>query len=296
MASTGRVPATRIILAIMLVVDCTLTAVLTRPAAAAGTPLREVDWAAVLLNDPTITAELKNRGGLDVIHVQVPMPDGYPLEGDVLSHGGINYGDLDGDGADEAVIHVFGGPSAKSFGFMLYHEDSPAPRRILVRTGLDVGADIQDGHLLITDARFNGFEHPCCPSADMVTSAALDGDQLVPLSTEIRPRNVQPDTVEAFYQALSERKYEDAYQFLSPSFQANNPFESWKATYANTEKLLARTGSGATPTEVAVALISTERQADGSLITHEYRGTWSVIWNPEKTRWLLDEATIEQVT
>jgi len=289
------VPAASAALAAVLVVACVLVTPQAHPAAAAGTPLREVDWDVVLLNDPTITAEVKKLGGLDVVHVQIPLPDGLPLEGDVID-GGIKYGDLDGDGDDEAVVHVFGGPSAISWGFMLYHEDTPAPRRILVRAGLEIGADIQDGHLVITDARFHGFERPCCPSADIITTAALNGDQLVPLSTEIRPRNNQPDTVEEYYYKLSQRKYEDAYGFLSPSFQANNPFESWRAGYANTEKLMARTGRGATPTEVGVALTSTERQSDGSLVTHEYRGTWSVIWSDAKTQWLLDDAKIEQVS
>src|SRR4051794_29284275 len=104
----GRVPLVALALAALLTVVIALSASNPGPVAAAGTPLREVDWDAVLLNDPTISAQVRKLGGLSTVHVSVPMLDGYPLEGDVISSG-INYGDLDGDGDDEAVVHVFGG-------------------------------------------------------------------------------------------------------------------------------------------------------------------------------------------
>ena len=58
------------------------------------------------------------------------------------------------------------------------------------------------------------------------TIDALNGDALVTLTTEVRPYDNQEPTVQAFYEALSDKHYEDAYAFLSPAFKANNPFDS----------------------------------------------------------------------
>src|SRR6266545_4330839 len=141
------------------------------------------------MNDPTITAEpMRSKELYGDVHVRISMPDGHDLEGDVPFHD-IKYGDLDGDGADEAVVYVIGGPSASVFAFMLYHEDTPAPRRMLLQTGFRVGARIEDGHLILNEPNFVGFEYNCCPSAETTKVEQWDGSQLVVLSEEVEPKN-----------------------------------------------------------------------------------------------------------
>ena len=67
------------------------------------------------------------------------------------------------------------------------------------------------------------------------------------LATETEPNDVQEPTVWSFYQAISERRYEDAYEFFSPAFKAANPFDRWKDGYATTQSIEVETAPGATP-------------------------------------------------
>jgi hypothetical protein len=285
-------PVVTVLLAVMLA----LVAGPDRPARAAGTPLREVDWPSVFANDPTMTVVPPRRATDNTpgLHVVVPLPDGHDLDGYVLRDT-IVYGDLDGDGADEAAIYVFGGASFHSWGFLLYHEDTPAPKRILVQTGDRVSANIEDGHLIVSEDHFVGFEDACCGSATTHTTTSLNGDVLVPLSISVEPHDVHRPTVEAFYRALSEGAYQDAYDFLSPAFQADNPFEQWRAGVANTQDFTVKTSQGATPIDVQIDLTTTDK-APGDSEKHQFRGSWRLMFSVQQLRWLLDRATIEQVS
>jgi hypothetical protein len=287
------------VIALLLMVGFVLAAGPWTLANAAGAPLRQVDWRAVLANDPTITID----------------PDAYPLprdvgpyirvaapgsqQGDVLegyvSIDDIQYADLDGDGSEEAVLDVESGGTGGSFGFMLYREGTPAPKRVLIYSGYKLGTQIEDGHLIIYEPNYIGFEANCCPSSITRTVNSLNGDRLVALMTEIQPNDVQEPTVWAFYRALSEKRYEDAYDFFSPAYKANNPFDRWRAGYASTQSIEVDTNAGATPSEVLIDLKSTDRQPGGGTVTRRFKGSWTVIWSADQKRWLLDKARIEQV-
>jgi len=269
-----------------------------RPVRAAGASLHEVDWPAVFANDPTITvvppaSPTRQDPGL---HLRVPLPDGHDLDGYVLVPKNIEYGDLDGDGADEAAIYIFGGISFHAWGILLYHEDSPAPRRILVQTGDRISAQIEKGHLILSEPFYRGFEDNGAGSSTTRTVMDLVGDELVPRSSEIEPHDVQRPTVEAFYRWVSQRSYDEAYEYLSPAFQAAHPYEEWRAGYATTQSLDVKTTPGDTPSEVWISLTSIERGPDGNKVMHQYRGSWMLIFSPERKHWVLDQAAIEQVS
>jgi hypothetical protein len=262
--------------------------------------LRQIDWRAVLANDPTITIEPNAyplpRDVGPFISVAAPgSQQGGILEG-YVSIDDIQYADLDGDGAEEAVLDVESGGTGGSFGFMLYREDAPAPTRVLIYPGYKLSTRVDGGHLVVSEPNYIGFEANCCPSSITRTTTVLSGEQLVTIATETEPFPVQEPTVWAFYQALSEKRYEDAYGFLSPAFQANNPFDRWKAGYATTQNIEVDTKTGATPSEVLIDLTSTDLQPGGGTISHRFRGTWTVIWSVDEKRWLLDNARIEQVS
>lgn len=283
--------------ALLLMVGLVLAAGPHTVASAAGTPLRQVDWGAVLANDPTITIDpdAYQLPGNVGPHITVKAPSGDDLEG-YVTFDDIEYGDLDGDGADEAVIMVFSGGTGGSFGFMVYREDTPAPKRVMIYTGYKLGTQIEGGHLVISEPNYIGFEANCCPSSITRTTNTLSGDHLVTLTTETVPNAVQEPTVWAFYVALSEKRYEDAYDFFSPAFKANNPFDRWRAGYATTQSIEVDTKAGPTPSEVLIDLKSTDRQPGGGTVTHRFRGSWTVIWSADQKRWLLDKARIEQVS
>jgi hypothetical protein len=266
------------------------------PARAAGTSLHDVDWPAVFANDPTLTVVPPRSPGEGApgLHLLVPLPNGHDLDGYVLVPRDIEYGDLDGDGADEAAIYIFGGISFYCWGFLLYHQDEPAPRRILVQTGDRIGAKIENGHLILSQPFFWGFEMNGSGSSTTRTVMDLVGDELVPRSSEIEPHDVQLPTVEAFYRLISQRSYTEAYKFLSPDFQAAHPYAEWRAGYATTQRLDVKTTPGDTPSEVWISLTSIDQAPDGSRVMHQYRGSWTLVFSPERKHWVLDQAVIEQ--
>src|SRR4051794_4027829 len=154
-------------LALALTVVLTVTSGLHGTARAAGTPLRQVDWRAVLANDPTITIDpdafqLPRDIGPYIILAGSPAPGQDEGLSGYADLDDIHYGDLDGDGAEEAAIPVESGGTGGSFGFLLYHEGTPDPQRVLVFTGYKVGVKIQDNHLVITQPNYVGFEPNCC--------------------------------------------------------------------------------------------------------------------------------------
>ena len=97
----------------------------------------------------------------------------------------------------------------------------------------------------------------------------------------------------AFYQALNDKQYEDAYAFLSPAFQAANPFERWKAGYANTRSIEVETAPGASPSEVLILLTAVDARPGGGTVTQRFKGSWMLLWHAERQRWVLDKARIE---
>jgi hypothetical protein len=266
------------------------------PANAAGLPLRQMDWPAVLASDPAVTIDpdaFRPPGETGpYVHVttsrsQADVVEGYASTSDVL------YADLDGDGAEEAVIPIYSGGTAGNVGFLLYREDSPAPKLVLAQDGYKLGFEVERDSLVISEASYIGFEPNCCPSAITRTTNRLDGDRLVAVTTEIVPNDVQESTVWAFYRALSERQYDDAYAFYSPAFKANQPFDRWKAGYATTQSIEVETSPGPTQNEVQIELTSVDARPGGGTVTRKFRGTWTLIWSAEQRRWLLDKARIE---
>ena len=263
-----------------------------------GTPLRNVDWATVLENDPAVTIDPTafQPPGEPGPYVKVALPGtrANPLEGYAMIES-VEYADLDGDGADEAIIPVYAGGTRGLLGFMLYREGTLAPQLVLVETGYKLGFTIDGRRLIITRPNYIGFEPNCCPSSTTSTTTVLEGDQLVVVATETEPNDVQEATVWAFYSALQDRRYEEAYAFYTPAFQAANPFDRWKAGYATTQSLDVQTSPGAIPTEVLIELAATDTRPGGGTVTRKFRGSWTLVWSSDQKRWLLDHARIEAV-
>ena len=292
--ASGR--AVLVLLAVVVAASAVLSFGGSRPASAAGVPLRQADWLTVLENDPAVTIDptAYSLPGAYRPFVEVAAPrapggtlSGYALVDDVI------YADLDGDGAEEAIVLVDSGGTGGLLGFLLYREADPAPRLALVRSGYKLDITIDGDKVAIDEPNYVGFEANCCPSSTTRTLNVLEGDRLVTLATETEPNDVQEPTVWAYYMTLADRRYEDAYQFLSPAYQAANPFGPWKAGFAETERVEVETSAGRTPSEVAIQVTATDRRPGGGTITQRFRGTWILIWSAEKKRWLLDTASIQ---
>jgi hypothetical protein len=254
------------------------------------TPLQAVDWLAVLAAEPV--------GNLPC--VRLPIADdtyiGYPLVDNVL------YGDLDGDGLDEAVIPLFSGGTAGNIGFMVYRQAEPQPRLVTSQTGYKIGLRIDGGRLIVDQPYYFGGDPNCCPTALNRTPYRLVGNTLVggaeswvlpaddPIGRPLTPAEV---VVHGFYNALSRHSMRDAYAFLSPRFQAANPFDAWAGGYLNTESVEVETRPGATANEVAVTIRAIDRYPPDRRETRRFAGTWRL--TPEATAplgLLLDQASI----
>lgn len=266
-----------------------------RSARAEKVPLRQVDWLAVVQFDPNIaldTSAYPLPGG-NWPFIETPVTDapdetlsGYAMVDAVV------YGDLDGDGAEEAVVPVDSGGTGGMLGFLLFREADPAPKLVLVKSGYKLGVSVEENQLAISEPHYVGFEANCCPSATVRTLNTLQGDRLVTLTTETTPNDVQEPTVWSFYAAVGDRRYDEAYEFLSPAQQASNPFDRWKAGYANTQSIEVETAPGSTPNEVRIVLTSVDSRPGGGTVTQRFAGTWTLIWSAEQKRWLLDKPSI----
>jgi len=162
--------------------------------AAAGTPLRQVDWRAVLASDPAITIDptAYQLPGLNAPYVQVVVPHepAEPLGGYALVDD-ATFADLDGDGAEEAIIPVASGGTAGLLGFLLYHEDTLRPRLVLVETGYKMSFTVEDQRLIVYRPNYVGFEPNCCPTSITRSTNTLQGDRLIEWTIEVEPNDVR---------------------------------------------------------------------------------------------------------
>ena len=281
-----------------------LIGLLLRPVTthAQQTPLQAVDWLAVLAAEPGTQVEPDCPplpvGNLPC--VRLPIADdtyiGYPLVDNVL------YGDLDGDGRDEAVIQLFSGGTAGVIGFMVFRQADPRPRLVTGQAGYKLGMRIDGGQLIVDQPYYFDGDPNCCPSALNRTPYRLVGNTLVggaeswvlpaddPIGQPLTPAEV---VVHGFYNALTRHNMRDAYAFLSPRFQGANPFDAWAGGYTNTESVEVETRAGASPNEVAVTIRAVDRYYPDTRETRRFVGTWRLAPDPAASLGLLlDQASI----
>jgi hypothetical protein len=269
---------------------------------AQGMPLREVDWLAVLRAEPSARLGsdcppgFGGRGPCLAVDLGPEALGGYPLVDNVL------YGDLDGDGRDEAVIPVFSGGTAGTIGFLVYRAAEPRPRLAVSQTGYKIGLHIADGRLVVDQPYYFAGDPNCCPTAMVRTPYRLVGDALVPGAdawvsvSDERPLTAAEVVVRGFYNALNFHRLPEAYAFLSPRFQATNPFDAWAGGYLNTESIEVETRPGPTADSVAVKLEAVDRYYPDTRETRRFAGTWRLV--PSEAAplgLLLDQATIGPV-
>jgi hypothetical protein len=264
-------------------------------------PLRQTDWPSVLASDPALEIDSQMQPtpltstGPYVRLAHAPSPDQPAVEGFALL-GDILYGDLDADGAEEAVVLLGSGGTAGVVGLLVYHADTPRPRLAAALGGYKLGARIDKGELIVLQPRYAGFEPNCCPSAELETHYSLAGLQLLAISEQEQPlMEAQVETVQQFYADLDRHALTDAYDLLSEAYRQAQPYDAWSGGYQTTERVqideLAQTDSG-----VEVAFTSYDRDPSGSQEVRHFKGTWSLVWGAAVHHWLLDSADIAEIT
>lgn len=145
--------------------------------------LRGVDWPAVVAADPHVTFQPGNSTmNPELFGQPISVTLGEMTAGGAPVYGEIEYGDLDGDGAEEAMIPLFStGAAGRYLGFLLFHEGVTAPRLVAIEGGPNVVAHIDGTTLVISRPLYAEGDSLCCPSAVQVSTYVLSGDQLVPV-------------------------------------------------------------------------------------------------------------------
>lgn len=255
--------------------------------------LRTADWSTIItqesaLNHPQPPDSQPGMGPF----VEFRTPGTIPGFADLQD---IIYGDISGDGREEAIIPVVSGGTAGTVGYLIYFAGDREPVFATARTGYKLGARTNNGNLVVLEPIYSGWEANCCPSGISETRYRLVGSTLDRLSRDENgiPETI-PLTVERFYQLINEKQLRDAYAFLSPEYQAANPFDRWAEGFASTAEVQAEAALVPGQNAATVTITSTERTASGQS-TRRFNGRWNVIWSSPARQWLLNQAQINEV-
>jgi hypothetical protein len=255
-----------------------------------GTNLRTVDWERAISGEPSfIFAPMPSITGISGRFIETR--DG-AVSGFVQPRQ-VSYGDISGDGREEAFIPVIrDGPSGVS-GLLIYRTSDRGPILAGTIAGASMSYEAKDGTLWVYSAARAGWENSCCPSGLLERAYRLDTNELKLLSEKVTPREqARRPTVLRYYQLVGERKLDDAYRFLSPAFRDRQPRPVWEEAVRR-QDLVSLTARDQPDGTVAVEITE---NVPGEPRTRQIIAVWSLIWSPEAKQWLLDRVDVRGAT
>src|SRR5262249_39787585 len=99
------------------------------------------------------------------------------------------------------------------------------------------------------------------------------------------------ETVRAFYEALGDGQYKDAYALLSTDFQRAHPSDAWRAGYSNMIGLrIVSIAPGQAPDAVDVIIFFANARTQQVVRNGAQVGTWLLVI--ESDAWRLDREMI----
>lgn len=255
-----------------------------------GTNLRTVDWERTLNGDPNfISSPMPSLSGLSGRFIETP--DG-AVSGFVQTKQ-VSYGDISGDGREEAFIPVVRDGPAGVTGVLVYRPSDRGAVFVGAVGGLAMRYEVRDGALWTWSAARVGWEHPCCPSGLLERVYRLKDSELRLVRETLAPREqARLPTVLRYYQLIGERKLEEAYQLLSSGYRARESRLLWEEAVGR-QDLVAVTARDEPDGRVAVEVIENDPNEPRTRLSIV---VWSLVWSPEAKHWQLDRAEVRSAS
>jgi hypothetical protein len=281
------------------------SATTTRSAASTGGPttiaradIKRTDWLAVLRVTSGFSVDTTTPG-TSALEPYINISYAKTLAGYALLDS-IAYGDISGDGFDEAIISVYSGGTAGNTGVLVYQLDSSnkvslvGPIDFYGSFGYKAYGLLDNGDLVVGHVVAAGWEPNCCQSGYVESRFRISGGRLAQQGQPVETGYLaaRSNTIEQFYSMINAKKFDAAYQFTTAAFQARYPFDNWKAGFATTKSLDAQATSSEVAGPVKFKLTAVDSTATGDL-TRTYTGTWTLIYSTTKHQWLLDTAEVQ---
>ena len=277
----------------------------TRPTATTGvastvprTDIKKTDWLAMLRATTGFSVDTVSPGtspNQPYINISfAPSLAGYAVLDSVV------YGDISGDGLDEAIITVNTGGTAGNTGVLVYQVDGAnkvslvGPNDFYTSFGYKAYGQLDKGDLVVGHVVAAGWEPNCCQSGYVESRYRITGGRLAQQGQPVETGYLaaRSNTIEQFYSMINAKKFDAAYQFTTAAFQAREPFDKWKAGYATTKSVEAQATSTEQAGPVKFKLTAVDSTTTGDL-TRTYTGTWSLVYSTAKHQWLLDTAEVQ---
>lgn len=212
----------------------------------------------------------------------------------------VVYGDISGDGFDEAIISLFSGGTAGNTGLLVFQLDAAnklslvGPNDFYTSFGYKSYGQVDKGDLVVGNVVSAGWEPNCCQSGYVERRFRIAGGRVTQQGQAIEAGYLaaRSNTIEQFYSMINAKKFDTAYQFTTPAFQAREPFDKWKAGYATTKSVEATTTANDQPGPVKFKLAAVDTAAGGD-ITRTFTGVWTLVYSTAKHQWLLDTAEVQ---
>ena len=212
----------------------------------------------------------------------------------------VVYGDISGDGFDEAIITVYSGGTAGNTGLLVYQLDASnkvslvGPNDFYTSFGYKAYGQLDKGDLVVGNVVSAGWEPNCCQSGYVERRFRIVGGRITQQGQAVEAGYLaaRSNTIEQFYRMINAKKFDAAYQFTTTAFQAREPFDKWKAGYATTKSVEAQATPSEQPGPVKFKLTAVDSTASGDL-TRTFTGVWTLVYSTTKHQWLLDTAEVQ---
>jgi hypothetical protein len=255
--------------------------------------LRRANWARVLSNDPNLVHDGRQDSSDFGTFVEVK---GSRARGSVRPED-ISFGDVDGDGREEAALNLIFPIGVRTGGALIYRATESGPSLAAVVEPHDtLGVKVEGGKLMVAEGIYAESDPGCCPSGTRYLTYSLAGRELVLVSRaeDGPPGVVRPATVVRYYSLINERRFREAYTYVGPRFRANYPLDEWIKGHEALVSVTAKATDVSPQGTVQVELTVVDRTAAGQ-ITRRFRGTWGLTRGGVGQPWILDDPNISEL-